>query len=142
MKDPAIALGLAAMISCTVIANLLLKIGAGAPPDQRIFLGSLSLISLAGFVMFGLSGVIYALLLRTLPLNVAQSFTAAQFVAVIVASSWILAEPISPLRWMGIMLIIAGILVVAFTAGGGITDVTGLGQASTPLGFADKFRSK
>jgi drug/metabolite transporter (DMT)-like permease len=79
----------------------------------------LSLINphtLVGLVAFGLAVTGYAGLLRQLPLNVAQSVFSLQFVAVIVASAAILGEPISPTRWLGIALIVAGILVVAWTS--------------------------
>jgi drug/metabolite transporter (DMT)-like permease len=48
---------------------------------------------------------------------VAQSFAAFQFVAVIVASAWFLGEPISGVRWLGIALIVAGILAVGMSGG-------------------------
>ncbi len=120
MKDPLVILELIGMILCTVAANLFLKIGAAALPEQRILFGILGPASLAGFVFFGLSGLIYALLLRSLPLNVAQSLASAQFLAVILASRWILSEPIPPQRWLGMMLIIAGILVVGLTPRSGV----------------------
>jgi drug/metabolite transporter (DMT)-like permease len=59
--------------------------------------------------------LIYAWILAFLPLNVAQSFTAAQFIAVILASAVFLSEPIPVARWLGIALIFVGILVVSLT---------------------------
>jgi hypothetical protein len=56
----------------------------------------------------------YARVLRLLPLNVAQSYAAAQFIAVILASKLILGEPIPLARWAGISLIAAGIIVGAW----------------------------
>ena len=46
----------------------------------------------------------------------AQSFLAAQYVGIIVAAVLILGEPISPLRWLGMGLIVAGMVVVGSTA--------------------------
>ena len=57
----------------------------------------------------------YILILQWLPLNVAQSFAAAQFIAVILASSWFLSEPIEPSQWLGIGLIALGIVVVGWS---------------------------
>jgi undecaprenyl phosphate-alpha-L-ara4N flippase subunit ArnE len=48
-------------------------------------------------------------------LNVAQSFAAFQFVAVILAAWLILGEPISLVRGAGIMLICAGIFLVGLS---------------------------
>jgi drug/metabolite transporter (DMT)-like permease len=52
-----------------------------------------------------------------MPLNVAQAILSIQFVAVIVSSATILGEPVGVVRWLGIGLILVGILVVSFTAG-------------------------
>lgn len=102
----------ATMIAFTVVANLLMKLGA---QDIRspLFLGLLSWRTFLGLGAFGCAGLVYAAILRKLPLNIAQSYAAAQFVAVIIASTIVLGEPILFTRWLGIVLIAAGILVVA-----------------------------
>jgi drug/metabolite transporter (DMT)-like permease len=110
--------GFAAMIGFTVAANLMLKLGADVPKTERFLFGMLGWKSVAGLALFGCGGVVYAFLLRQVPLNVAQSFTAAQFVGVIVAASLVLGEPISPARWLGIACICLGIFVVGLTAHG------------------------
>jgi undecaprenyl phosphate-alpha-L-ara4N flippase subunit ArnE len=62
-----------------------------------------------------LAACFYILVLQWLPLNVAQSFAAAQFIAVILASTWILSEPIGPGQWLGITLIAVGIAIVGWS---------------------------
>ncbi|CAN7510153.1 EamA family transporter [Bosea sp. LjRoot90] len=110
---------LVAMISCTVAANLLLKRGAMAESASYSPFGALLEPGIIfGFLFFGAAAVLYAWILRTLPLNVAQSLAAAQFVSVIVASSLILSEPIPPVRWFGITLIGLGIVVVGLSVDG------------------------
>lgn len=106
--------GFIVMIGFTIAANLLLKIAAGRTDLPALF-GLVNLYTVIGFCAFGCAGVVYAWLLKSLPLNVAQSFSAAQFVAVIIASALVLAEPISLLRWVGIGMISAGIFVVAWS---------------------------
>lgn len=101
-----------AMITLTVIANLLLKTGAAAASGLAWPLGLVNLRVIAGLASFGCAGIAYATLLRHLPLNIAQVIAALQFVAVILVSSLILAEPIPPLRWLGFGLIAAGIALV------------------------------
>jgi drug/metabolite transporter (DMT)-like permease len=113
---PATLLGFAAMIALTVAANLMLKLGAGVTEAQRILFGILGWKSMAGLALFGCGGVVYAFLLRQVPLNVAVSFTAAQFVGVVIAASLVLGEPISPARWLGIACISLGVFVVGLTA--------------------------
>jgi drug/metabolite transporter (DMT)-like permease len=115
MSGIGVILAVSAMIGCTVVANLLLKLGATTPADERIVFGIVDWKVLAGLVAFGCSAVIYAALLESVPLNVAQSFAAAQFVAVIVASNQLLNEPIPGLRWAGILLISAGIFLTGMT---------------------------
>jgi len=104
------------MISLTVAANLLMKAGADSNSGQADLLGRLLSWKLAaGLVCFGCAAVVYALILGRLPLNVAQSFAAAQFVAVIAASWVFLSEPINGGQWFGIFLITAGILMVGWS---------------------------
>ena len=57
-----------------------------------------------------------------LPLNIAQSFAAIQFIAVILASTLVLSEPIAIPRWIGIALIAIGIVIVGLTADRGVRD--------------------
>lgn len=111
-----IVLTFLAMISFTVIANLLLKSGAvSGGPGQVQLTHLLNWRVLAGLFSFGLAVCFYLLILQWLPLNVAQSFAAAQFIAVILASAWILSEPIGPVQWLGIALIAIGIAIVGWS---------------------------
>jgi drug/metabolite transporter (DMT)-like permease len=111
---PKIVLTFIAMISFTVLANILLKTGATlAHPGQ--FQHLLNWRVILGLGSFALAAVFYVLVLQWLPLNVAQSFAAAQFVAVILASALILSEPIGPAQWLGIGLIALGIFVVGWS---------------------------
>jgi undecaprenyl phosphate-alpha-L-ara4N flippase subunit ArnE len=103
------------MIGCTVAANLFMKIGASAPGPQRLIAGLLDWRLVVGLAFFGCAGIVYAWLLRWVALNVAQSFAAAQYVAVIIASAYLLSEQISLVRWAGIALIATGIIVVGAT---------------------------
>jgi undecaprenyl phosphate-alpha-L-ara4N flippase subunit ArnE len=105
-----------AMICLTVTANLLLKSGASAPgASSHNLLGLLNWRVIAGLASFALGAVFYVLILTKLPLNVAQSFAALQFVAVVLASWLVLGETVGGLRWVGIALIGAGILLVGMT---------------------------
>lgn len=114
-----IFLSFAAMITLTVLANLLMKTGAvmGRDGGGEWWAQFLNWRLVGGFACFGLSAFIYIVLLRTLPLNVAQSFAAAQFIAVVLASALVLSEPIGPAQWIGITLITCGIAVVGWSRG-------------------------
>lgn len=116
MLGPRIMAGFAGMISFTVAANLMLKLGAAVPPAERVLFGVLGWKSAAGLALFGCGGILYAILLRSIPLNLAQVFAATQFIGVILAASLILGEPISAARWIGIAFVLLGILLVSLTA--------------------------
>jgi drug/metabolite transporter (DMT)-like permease len=104
------------MILLTIAGNLVLKLGAGVPAADRIIFGVLGWKSLSGLALFGCGGILYAVLLRAVPLNVAQVFIAVQFVAVIITASVLLNEPISPARWLGISVTLLGTFLVVLTA--------------------------
>jgi multidrug transporter EmrE-like cation transporter len=103
---------LLAMILCTVAANLLMKLGSQDAPSP-LLLGLVSWRTVLGLATFGLGGLFYAAALRFLPLNLAQSYAAAQFVAVILASRLVLGETVPAARWLGISMIMIGIIIVA-----------------------------
>ncbi len=108
----------AGMIAFTVIANLLLKTGAvmGREAGGEWWTQLANWRVAAGFGSFAVAALFYTVLLRTVPLNVAQSFTAAQFIAIVLASALVLAEPITGIRWVGMALIAGGIVVVGWSA--------------------------
>jgi drug/metabolite transporter (DMT)-like permease len=105
------------MVSMTSIGNVLIKLGAISPAPERLLFGLLTFKTAAGIAIFAGSVLLYAKILQTLPLNVAQAFAALQFIFVSLASVALLGETISPTRWLGIMLIAVGIFVVGLTTG-------------------------
>lgn len=105
-----------AMVSCTVVANLFMKAGAMAGQQQGSWLESLvNIRTLSGLVSFAGAAILYVLLLRQLPLNIAQSFLSVQFIAVILAADFVLGESITGMQWIGITLIAAGIIIVGWS---------------------------
>ena len=124
-----IVLAFALMIACTVVGNIFMKLGASVPLADRPLFGILAWQSCAGIAVFAAAVVIYSIVLQWMPLNVAQSFAAFQFVAVIVASAWFLGEPISGARWLGIVLIVAGIIAIGMS--GGLFEPTHAGDTAS-----------
>ena len=103
------------MIAFTVIANLLMKTGADSlNADVSFWSRLVSWRLLLGLAFFGCAALIYIVILGWLPLNVAQSFAAAQFVGVILASWFVLSEPIGHVQWVGILLIATGIAIIGW----------------------------
>jgi len=107
-----LVLAYVAMIGCTVIANLLFKTGAMNAAKSEGLIAFLNPYVIGGVATFAVSAAIYIVVLQWLPLNVAQSYLSLQFVAVVLASALILAEPIATLQWVGIALIAAGVFLV------------------------------
>jgi multidrug transporter EmrE-like cation transporter len=95
---------------CGVIegfAQIALKISALASRRRIIWIA-------AGVALFLVRAVAYSAALRYLNVNVAYAVDALSFVAVAVLSKWLLDEHVTPIRWLGIALICAGIgLIVA-----------------------------
>ena len=103
------------MITFTVLANLLMKMGAVTDVDAGLLARFKSWQIILGLFCFACAAFCYVFILSWLPLNIAQSFASAQFVAVILASWLILAEPINNIQWGGIVLIALGITVVGWS---------------------------
>jgi multidrug transporter EmrE-like cation transporter len=70
--------------------------------------------ALAGLACFGFAFLLYSLVLQCLALSLAQAIL-MQYICVIVAAAVFLNEPISSMRWMGMVIIIIGIGIVSFT---------------------------
>ena len=71
-----------------------------------------------GLGAYAVSLAMYLVLLTRVPLNVATSIAALNFVAVLLAARWVLGEPIPPLRYVGFAFILLGIAIVAMTQRG------------------------
>ena len=105
-----------ASMACTVIGNLLLKTGVHYRGVSSIWpLSLLNWHTAIGALSFCFAMVFYMMVLKRTALNLAQSIFALQFVLVIIAANVLLGEPIGPLRWAGIALIAAGLLVISLS---------------------------
>ena len=105
-----------ATISCTVIGNLLIKTGAGKPGLHSFWpLNIINTYVIGGALSFGLGLLFYTMLLKKMPLNIAQSIFSVQFVIVILASSIFLNEQIQLLRWIGIFFVAIGLLIIGWS---------------------------
>lgn len=106
-----------ASMSCTVVGNLLLKIGAGERGFGTAWpLTLLNWHTALGAMAFCMAMVLYLMVLKRTALNLAQSIFALQFVLVILAARFVLDEPIGVHRWIGIALIAAGLFVIAISS--------------------------
>ena len=67
---------------------------------------------LGGTGLFAVEAALYTLALRFLDLSIAYPLGALSFVAVALLSHALLRERISPSRWIGVLLILAGAAMV------------------------------
>ncbi len=117
MSRPALSTAstaLAVSILLSAVAQLLLKRGAGDEADTTFNFAAL----LSGWVWLGIIAMIASLVtwlsaLRTVPLSVAFNLTGATHVLVPLGCWGWLGESISPLRWAGIALVLAGVVLSA-----------------------------
>jgi multidrug transporter EmrE-like cation transporter len=65
-----------------------------------------------GFASYGISSVIYLLALSKLDLSVAYPMVGIGYILVMLVSWRFLREPVGPLRWLGAVLIFAGVWLV------------------------------
>lgn len=65
-----------------------------------------------GFVSYGVSSISYLVALSRLDLSVAYPMVGIGYVLVMLVSWLFLREPVSPLRWLGALLIFAGVWLV------------------------------
>ena len=103
-------------ILCTTAANVFLKVGvAGKISKVTDYIDVLlSWRIVLGVSLFGLAMILWLLILRQIPLSLAQSFSAIQFVAVIFVSRFILDESIDSRQWVGMAFIALGIVIVGW----------------------------
>jgi|CXWL01.1.fsa_nt_gi drug/metabolite transporter (DMT)-like permease len=98
----------AAVIAFNALGNLMLKVGANAPPVRYSF-DLVSWQSLAGIGCFACAVLAYAWTLKQFPLHVAQIIVSVQYIVTIALAASVLGEPISATRWFGVGLIAVGL---------------------------------
>lgn len=111
-------------ISAGVVGQTLLKLGVNhaiAPAGDGGLAGFIGMIVTEPLVLLGLACYVLAALtwiaaLTRLDLSVAYPFLALNFVLIALSSWLILGETVPLLRWLGILVICAGILLVARSA--------------------------
>src|SRR4051794_33715445 len=102
-----------------VVYELLLKAGASATADPArswAWLGTTALqspLTWLGIAVIIVDLIIWLYILKYIPLSIAFPLSRAVDVLVPISCWLILKEAISPLRWCGIALVIAGLVIVA-----------------------------
>ena len=108
-------------VTAGVAGQTAIKLGVSQPgaPDAAGSIGTLvgmifsSPLVLLGLFLYGLGALAWIAVLARMDLSLAHPFLALNFVLVALVSRFALGETLPPLRWAGIAVICAGILVVA-----------------------------
>ena len=66
-----------------------------------------------GLACYGLGAVAWLVVLSRLDLSIAYPFLALNFVLITLASRFVLGETVPPLRWLGVLVIFFGVIIVA-----------------------------
>jgi drug/metabolite transporter (DMT)-like permease len=95
-------------------AQLLLRKAAlsGALPTSPTSLAT-NVWFLAGIGAYGISVLTWLYVLKRVPLTVAAPFVAMVYVLVPLASRWAFGDPIQGRMWFGMLLVVAGVILVA-----------------------------
>ena len=104
-------LALAAAISVSLFGQVLLKAGAGG---EGGFLAQLFRpATMVGLVCYGGAALLYIVALRRIPMSVALPCTAASYVVIALVGHFDFGEALGPQKVMAILLISAGVVVLA-----------------------------
>lgn len=108
------------MLASTVLANIMLKIGASKSFGLNIHLLNYNL-NINIYLIFGIffylcAFFFYYILLHRIPLYLAQCFIALQFVLVIISSFIFFRESITFFHLVGFIFITFGLLIVAIAS--------------------------
>ncbi|MDE7241144.1 EamA family transporter [Desulfovibrio sp.] len=99
------------LVLTNVCGSLLLKLGSGDKPVP-LLLNFLSWRSFFGLACFGIGGLAYSWLLRYVPLTVAQTVLASQYIFTVTGAWLILHEPVDGVQLLGFLFVGVGIALV------------------------------
>jgi multidrug transporter EmrE-like cation transporter len=66
----------------------------------------------AGLVLFGISSIFWIVVLSRVPLSVAYPFVGISYIAIVLLSRLVLHENVPGLRWLGVCVVAAGIVII------------------------------
>lgn len=103
-------IALAMAIACSMGGQTMLKAGAGAPDFISQLLDYRTILGLG---VYGGSAILYIVALRRIPMSVALPCTAASYVAALLIGHYAFGEPIGPMHLGAMVLICAGVVLLA-----------------------------
>lgn len=106
-------------VLCSVMLNatgqLLFKAARVAQPDASVLHLFLQPRAWAGLIVYGVSSICWLWVLARAQLSLAYPILSLTFPIVLGLSALLFAEVISPLRWLGVSVIVLGVSLLART---------------------------
>jgi len=108
-----------------VLGQTAIKLGVNQPESQALAAADpVSVVSLVvrspmimlGLLMHVVGALAWIVVLSRLDLSYAYPFVAVNFVLITIVSQVVFFETVPTLRWLGIALVCAGLVLVAFSA--------------------------
>lgn len=105
-------------VICGSLGALLLKIGAVTLTGNVFSFAFFTQFIqnpyiVGGIVLYGIPSFIVIVLLRTMPVSLLQPALALTYVVTALLAYFVLSEPVPVTRWLGIIVIVVGVLLVA-----------------------------
>lgn len=121
------AIMLLVSISLGVAGQFFMKLGVTRVGDLQSLI-SISLwrftsailaspLILLGFLAYGISTAFWLLVLSRVELSLAYPMLSLGYIGILLVSALFLGEKVTALRWLGTILIVAGVILTAGTAG-------------------------
>ncbi|MBM3224092.1 MAG: hypothetical protein FJZ47_09850 [Candidatus Tectomicrobia bacterium] len=107
--------GILFSVALNAAGQLLFKAARSAQPDASVIALFLHPEAWAGMVVYGLSAVCWLWVLARAQLSLAYPVLSLTFPIVLALSAVFFAETITPLRWVGVGVIVAGVSLLART---------------------------
>lgn len=105
------AFGVALVVLCTIVeglAQIFLKFSVLRPGARAAWIA-------AGVSFYIIEVAVYTNALRLLAVSTAFAISSLSFVTVALFATWMLRERVTPMRWLGIAMIVFGVgLIVAY----------------------------
>lgn len=98
-----------------VVAQLLLKYGVSKYGKQGVFRMIFNLPVLLGFSLYGLSMLIWLVVISELDLSYAYPMVSSGYFFVALSSKFIFKEKVSWQRWLSIFVIVLGVALVGMS---------------------------
>jgi drug/metabolite transporter (DMT)-like permease len=108
-------------VATGVAGQTVLKLGVSQPGALDATANLFSLVGLIvrsplvllGLLLYGIGALAWIAVLARLDLSMAYPFLALNFVLITLVSRLVLGEHVPAMRWLGILVIVSGILLVA-----------------------------